>query len=551
METSHPAFSLRWKILAWFFVNLLVLGGILFFFLRVQFRVGIGSLLAGPTSDRLEAIAEPLLAELRSLPVENWNDALETATVAWRARGLSVGLFRGDGSYVAGDLRDVPTKVTATIQQHERRNHGGMLPPGSSGHPADADRTGRGGDHPPGPPPDDDGGGPGSEMGLPPGGPGGPDEGGGGRREFGSPLPSGRRAARAKPGSTGPLDKFMLIAGQPRLYWAGVHLGEVRTASHRGPPTSITLVFASESLHGGGLFFDYVPWLALGGGLVLVSVLLWLPFVHGLTRSLARMTRTAEEITRGNFEPPVRSDRRDELGRLGRALGHMAQRLDGFVTGQKRFLGDTAHELLSPLARLEVTLSILEQLAGANGDHRYTDLALAEVRQMATLVQDLLSFTKAGMNVPSPVLSPVGLAALARQTVEREGAQPLVGVSMDESLRVCAEPDLLGRALGNAVRNAVRYAGEDGPITILAVPSGEETVLLTVSDHGPGVPPDAIDRLFDPFFRPEAARTRETGGTGLGLAIVKSCVEACGGQVAARNREPRGLELVFTLRRAD
>ena len=72
---------------------------------------------------------------------------------------------------------------------------------------------------------------------------------------------------------------------------------------------------------------------------------------------------------------------------------------------------------------------------------------------------------------------------------------------------------------------------------------------MTVSDHGPGVPPEALDQLFDPFFRPETARTRETGGVGLGLAIVKSCVEACGGRVTVRNLEPVGLELTLTLQR--
>ena len=59
----------------------------------------------------------------------------------------------------------------------------------------------------------------------------------------------------------------MLVAGSPRLYWAGVHLGEMHNPDHRGPPPSVTLLFASESLRGGGLFFDYAPWLALGGGL--------------------------------------------------------------------------------------------------------------------------------------------------------------------------------------------------------------------------------------------------------------------------------------------
>lgn len=549
METSRAIFSLRWKILAWFFVNLLVLGGILFGFLRVQFRVGIGSLLAGPTSDRLEAIALPLAAELREQPVAEWDALLARAAVVWRARGLRVGLLWADGSYAAGDMRDVPTEVRETVRQHDHRNHGPPPAPGG-GPPPGGERGGHGGP-PPGAPPDEDNGF-GSLMGPPPDdepdGPRGPH--GNHDRHDRDPTSEHHRFSHLRPLAKGPLDKFMLVAGNPRLYWAGVHLGEIKDPSPGGPPPSVTLLFASGSLHGGGLFFDYTPWLALGGGLVLISVLMWLPFVHGLTRSLARMTHTAEEITRGHFDPPAASRRRDELGRLNRALRHMAQRLDGFVTGQKRFLGDTAHELLSPLARLEVALSILEQSAGPSGDHRYTDRALAEVRQMATLVQDLLSFTKAGMNASPPVLTSVDLVTLARQVIEREAALSAVTVNIDEGLQVRAAPDLLARALANAVRNAVRYAGDDGPILVTATPSGDATIRLTVADHGPGVPPEVLDRLFDPFFRPEAARTRETGGTGLGLAIVKSCVEACDGQVAVRNREPKGLELTFTLQRA-
>ncbi len=85
MKTS---FSLRWKILAWFFVNLAVTGFAVFYFLRGQFRVGIDSLLAGPTGARLDAIAQPLAAELRALPEEKWGAALGRATAQWRARGV-------------------------------------------------------------------------------------------------------------------------------------------------------------------------------------------------------------------------------------------------------------------------------------------------------------------------------------------------------------------------------------------------------------------------------------------------------------------------------
>ena len=231
----------------------------------------------------------------------------------------------------------------------------------------------------------------------------------------------------------------------------------------------------------------------------------------------------------------------------------MAARLDGFVTGQKRFLGDTAHELLSPLARLEIALSILEHHAHGSDDNRYAKKALDEVRHISMLVHDLLSFTKAGLRPQAAELQSVSLEGAAYRAVEREAANDRVSVDVAADLRVCAEPDLLMRALANGVRNAVCYAGTAGPITIAATPGqgedGESVVAVTVSDHGPGVPPEVFDRLFDPFSHPETARTRETGGVGLGLAIVKSCVEACGGRVAMRNLEPAGLELTLTLQR--
>ena len=85
----------------------------------------------------------------------------------------------------------------------------------------------------------------------------------------------------------------------------------------------------------------------------------------------------------------------------------------------------------------------------------------------------------------------------------------------------------------------MRYAGDAGGILVSVGQSGKE-VSITVADNGPGVPPEALPRLFDAFYRPDDARSRETGGVGLGLAIVKSCVEACGGTVTARNRDEGG-----------
>ena len=113
-------------------------------------------------------------------------------------------------------------------------------------------------------------------------------------------------------------------------------------------------------------------------------------------------------------------------------------------------------------------------------------------------------------------------------------------------MKAFAEPDLLARALGNVLRNAIRYATDAGPITLTARVENE-LVLISVADCGPGVPPESLSKLFDPFYRVDSSRTRQTGGAGLGLTIVRSCMEACGGQVTALNCAGGGLEVSLYL----
>jgi two-component system sensor histidine kinase CpxA len=111
------------------------------------------------------------------------------------------------------------------------------------------------------------------------------------------------------------------------------------------------------------------------------------------------------------------------------------------------------------------------------------------------------------------------------------------------------DPDLLLRSISNLIRNAIRYAGEAGPITIRAE-HGPGFVKLILEDCGPGIPEAALAQVFDPFYRADPSRSRETGGVGLGMAIVKTCVESCSGTVSCRNRTPSGLEVTLTLKAA-
>jgi two-component system sensor histidine kinase CpxA len=278
-------------------------------------------------------------------------------------------------------------------------------------------------------------------------------------------------------------------------------------------------------------------------------VLFWIPLVRNLTRSLSHMTHATEQIAEGQFEARVNERRRDELGRLAQAINRMAARLAGFVTGQKRFLGDIAHELCSPLARMQVALGILEERAGP-GQKAYVADVREEVEQMSGLVNELLSFSKAGLRQKELPLEAVRLETLAQEVIAREvPADCRVELAIAASLSVQAEPELLRRALANVLRNAARYAGAAGPIRVSAL-AKDGLVIVAIADQGPGVKEDVLPQIFDPFFRGEASRSRDSGGAGLGLAIVKSCVEACQGRVSARNLAPSGLCVEIVLRAA-
>jgi two-component system sensor histidine kinase CpxA len=198
-----------------------------------------------------------------------------------------------------------------------------------------------------------------------------------------------------------------------------------------------------------------------------------------------------------------------------------------------------------------MALRVLEQRSG-DAQQGYVNDVREEVRHMFSLVNGQPSFTKAGLRSKEIELRPGPLAGLCSRVIDRE-AREKAGIIMnvDPGLAVLADLDLLARAVANVLRYAgdAGDAGDAGPIVLTAATRGAE-VLFSVTDRGPGVPRESLHRLFDPFYRPETARTRESGGAGLGLAIVKNCVEARGGSVAVKNAQPSGLGVTMTLRRA-
>jgi two-component system, OmpR family, sensor histidine kinase CpxA len=507
-------FPLYARILFWFFLNLVLLAAVFLVLILGQFQSGFDWMLAA-ADPRIQAVTDVIVADLNDRPRTNWNAVLKRFDDAYQIRFLVV---RADGTQLAGETIPLPPEVRGRLG--EGRGLMRMRPPTEepgveSPFPESPSRGRLPGDRP--------------GFGPPPG--------------RGGPRPNFQPGTFAQP--RGPFPKSVVRTFDPTRYWLIVRAPINDPDRPRNRP--LVLVAMSHSLSAGGLLFDFKPWVIVGLGAVVLSALLWLPLVRGITRSIGQMTHATRQIAEGRFDGRVNERRRDELGALGQSVNRMAARLAGFVTGQKRFLGDIAHELCSPIARIQVALGILEQRADER-QQAYVEDVREEVQHMSSLVNELLSFSKAGLRGKEVPLQPVPLAELVRRVVGREAtAADQIHIQIAEDLRALADPDLLARAMANLIRNALRYAGGGGPVMVSAR-SQDNGVTLTVADSGPGVPESTLQQIFDPFFRVESSRSRDTGGIGLGLAIVKTCVDACQGTVTARNRQPLGLEVEIRLR---
>lgn len=520
--------SLSLKIVLCLLLNLLLLAAVGLSLLLAWGGIGWHALVAGPAGNPVQEIADMIVGEIEATDSSARPQLLTRLGVAYNAE---VFVFSRDGRLIAGSAeRPIPPTISSRLSFGKRppRVDPSFGPDGGAGPgflepPYSRDLR-----------PWQDG--------APPGPPNGPD-----LEEPPQPRPTA--AADLDPGERErfPTNRTLVRSDSPSAYWIIVRtLPSPRLAARfeEGPRPG-AIVFRVESLWSLFRLMGLTTSAYVGLGVLLLSALVWFPLLRGITHAIGDLTKATQRIAEGRFDTRVPAKRKDELGHLGDSVNRMAERLDLLVAGQRRFLGDIAHELCSPIARLQMAIGILEER---------TDPALApaisdvheEVQQMADLVNDLLAFTKAGMGPRVVKTRPVDLEPLVEQAVARETGTATVRWEIATGLRVVAEPNLIARALSNLLRNAVRYAGNAGPIVVSA-DQDDAWVRVRVLDDGPGVDPAALGSLGEPFFRPDAARTREGGGVGLGLAIVKSAVLACGGAVTFANRSPRGFAVEIRL----
>jgi two-component system, OmpR family, sensor histidine kinase CpxA len=277
-----------------------------------------------------------------------------------------------------------------------------------------------------------------------------------------------------------------------------------------------------------------------------------------LTKPIVRLRAATRQLAAGDLTArsgaPV-GRRKDEVAGLMRDFDAMAERLETLMKAQSRLLNDISHELRSPLARLNVALGLARQRASIESVDMLERIEL-EASRLNELIGRILTLARledGEQRVPqTPVpLDEVVLTVAEDAEFEAQARHCHVRARIPEGdWDVRGNASLLHSAVENVVRNAIRYTQEKTSVEIELTSeegaNGAEAV-LKVSDYGPGVPPAALEKVFEPFYRLDDARGRQTGGVGLGLAITERAVRFHGGGVSAHNRAEGGLRVEIRL----
>jgi signal transduction histidine kinase len=283
-----------------------------------------------------------------------------------------------------------------------------------------------------------------------------------------------------------------------------------------------------------------------------LGILLAVVFARQLARPLESLSQAASQLAQGDLKarvPELKGD--DQTARLGRNFNHMAESLEQSENQRRALVSDVAHELRTPLTVMQGRLESIQdgviplEMPEIDRLHRQTGY-------LARIVEDLRILTlanegKLSLELVSRDLRPVlqGVASSFQSLADSKQIRLEIKLP-DHPLTLPIDATRLAQISGNLINNALTHTPEGGEIRLEAH-KDRQGIHFSVADSGPGIPAEAIPKLFDRFYRVEGSRSRQTGGSGLGLAIVKALVELHGGHVSAQNSSNGGAEFRVSL----
>jgi two-component system, OmpR family, sensor histidine kinase CpxA len=333
------------------------------------------------------------------------------------------------------------------------------------------------------------------------------------------------------------------------------HIAAYKFVSSSGHPYILMLYLKSglreigEALLGEGLPYTI--------SLVFLVTLLCFVLAYHIASPIHSIQSTARRVAEGDLKarvPASVSKRFDELAALAKDFDSMVARLDVLIQTQKNLLNSVSHELRSPLARINLSLAILKKRSLPGSDNMFQRLD-RDVARIDLLMGQLLMLSRLEAGLSSAEREDVDFAQLIEETAadgnfEAQASGKSVSLRTNGPVTLGnADPHALRSACENVIRNAVRFTqpGTDVEIVLeIDRSTSEPSVLLSVRDHGPGVPEGSLQAIFQPFFRINS-ESESIGGNGLGLAIASEAVRLHKGKIYAANLAPTGLEVTIQL----
>jgi signal transduction histidine kinase len=331
------------------------------------------------------------------------------------------------------------------------------------------------------------------------------------------------------------------------------HIAAYKFVSASGRPYVLVLYLKSG--------FRAIADTVLGEGLpyiislILLVTLLCFALAYHIASPIHSIQSTARRVAEGDLKarvPASVSRRFDELSALAKDFDSMVGRLDVLIQTQKNLLNSVSHELRSPLARINLSLAILRKRSSAESDEMFQRLD-RDVARIDLLIGQLLMLSRLEAGLSSAEREDVNFTQLVEEAAadsnfEAQSSGTSVSLRTKGSVILSdADPHALRSACENVIRNAVRFTqpGTDVEVVLEIDRSASEPLAhLSVRDHGPGVPEDSLEAIFQPFFRINA---EATGGNGLGLAIAFEAIRLHRGRISATNLLPAGLEINIRL----
>lgn len=280
--------------------------------------------------------------------------------------------------------------------------------------------------------------------------------------------------------------------------------------------------------------------LLLSIGLLLAAVIVVsLIAVRWATRPLKTLADAADELGRNINRPPLAETGPAEVASAARAFNTMQSGLAAYLRERTQVLAAMSHDLKTPITRLRLRAELLE-------DAQLRAKFENDLREMEAMVASALDFLR-GMDNGEPVQAVDINALLDSLQADLRETGGMVTIEGRAGAPYRGRPQALKRGFANLLENAIKY----GKSAQVVVDDSDERLQIRILDQGPGLPPDQLGKVFEPFYRVEGSRNRDTGGTGLGLAIAKNVVELHGGRIELHNRTEGGLEAVVALPRCD